>query len=97
MLGTTAQIISEEIFDCSTVNKFFGGIPVVLLVGDDYQLPGQEEGALTALSRVGGSRRTQKGWQVFLHWCAVNVFQLQNVSVTLSKGLKRCLTVSELG
>jgi hypothetical protein len=78
MLGTTAQVISEVIFDGSTANEFFGGIPVVLLVGDDYQLPGQEEGALTALSRVGGSRMTQKGRQVFLR-CAENVFQLQNI------------------
>jgi PIF1-like helicase len=78
MLGTTAQIISEVIFDGSTANEFFGGIPVVLLVGDDYQLPGQEEGALTALSRVGGSRMTQKGRQVFLR-CAENVFQLQSI------------------
>jgi hypothetical protein len=80
MLGTTAQIISEVIFDGSTTNKFYGGIPVVLLVGDDYQLPGQEEGALTALSRVGGSRMTQKGRQVFLR-CAENVFQLQSIQL----------------
>jgi hypothetical protein len=78
MLSTTAQIISEVIFNGSTAYEFFGGIPVVLLVGDDYQLPGQEEGALTALSRVGGSRMTQKGWQVFLR-CAENVFQLQSI------------------
>jgi energy-coupling factor transporter ATP-binding protein EcfA2 len=78
MLGTTAQIISEVIFDGGTAKEFFGGIPIVLLVGDDYQIPGQQEGALTALSRVGGSRMTQKGRQVFLR-CAENVFQLQSI------------------
>jgi energy-coupling factor transporter ATP-binding protein EcfA2 len=75
-LGITAQTVSETIFSGSMSNHVFGGIPVVILAGDDYQLPGTEEGALHAKARVGGSRMTQKGRSIFLR-CAENVLLLQ--------------------
>lgn len=76
LLGTTAQIVSETIFNGSKSNELFGKIPVVVLAGDDYQLPGREEGGIQALSKTGSSKMTQKGRTVFCR-CAEKVLQLQ--------------------
>ena len=76
LLGTTAQIISETIFHGANSNDLFGGLPVLILVGDDYQLPGISEGAFHALQSIKGSKMTQKGRQIFLE-CSGTVFQLK--------------------
>jgi PIF1-like helicase len=74
LLGSTSQILSETIFHGSKRHDLFGGIPVLLLAGDDYQLLGMHEGALHS----GGLRMTRKGQSAFLR-CAENVLQLKQI------------------
>jgi len=76
-LGTVECQIAETIFGGGFMSdESFGGLPVVLLVGDDYQLPGTQEGAFYALLRKGGSGMTRKGRQVLLE-CADFVMELE--------------------
>ena len=44
-IGTTSQIISETAFNGRFQGCDFGAIPVVVLFGDDYQLPSTADGA----------------------------------------------------
>jgi hypothetical protein len=53
----------------------FGGIPVVILAGDDYQLASQFQGAIKSISRNDGGKMTEKGRQCF-RGCAQTVFEL---------------------
>ena len=46
--GTSAQMIRETIFDASRMNETWGGLPVLVLVGDDYQLPAIGDGVISA-------------------------------------------------
>lgn len=79
LLGTTAQIIKETIFSGCNSNEMLGGLPVLILAGDDYQLPGIAEGAFNVLKKVGGpSKMTNKGREVFKE-CAKNVFELKTI------------------
>ena len=75
-LGTAEQQISETIFGGGFMSEeSFGGLPIVLLVGDDYQLPGTNEGAFEALEKKGGSKMTQRGRSALLE-CASQVMDL---------------------
>lgn len=78
LLGNTSQIISETIFEGCNIDELLGGIPVLILAGDDHQLPGITEGGIEALTRIGGTKMTQKGRQVFTK-CAETVFQLSTL------------------
>jgi hypothetical protein len=78
LLGSTSQIISETIFSGCNIDELVGGIPVLILAGDDHQLPGMTEGGIEALSRYGGSKMTQKGREVF-RTCANTVFKLSTL------------------
>jgi PIF1-like helicase len=78
LLGSTSQILSETIFHGSKRHELFGGIPILLLAGDDYQLPGMHEGALQALHSRGGSPMTRKGRSIYLR-CSENVLQLKQI------------------
>ena len=54
-LGTTERMIAETIYGGgNSSDRSFGGLPIVILFGDDYQLPGGEEGGLAALFNRGG-------------------------------------------
>lgn len=77
LLGTSAQIVGETIFDggMQHVTESFGALPVVVIAGDDYQLASFHQGALEALVRRDGGKMTEKGRQVFRE-CAQTVFQL---------------------
>ena len=75
LLGSTSQIISETIFDGTNIDDLWGGLPVLILAGDDYQLPGTSEGAFHALQGLSGSKMTQRGRDVFLQ-CSKVVFKL---------------------
>ena len=56
-LGTAEDMISSTIFEGGHINsKSWGGLPIVILVGDDYQLPGVGDGAFTALYSRYGSK-----------------------------------------
>lgn len=67
VLGTAERKLAETIFggghnrDCS-----WGGLPIVIIVGDDYQLPGIGEGPLTALFSRYGSKMVFNGRKVLL-------------------------------
>lgn len=76
VLGSTAQIISETIFDACNIDDLLGGLPVIILTGDDYQLPGMSEGSFQVLTNTGGSKMTMKGRQL-LRDCSKNVIQLK--------------------
>ena len=66
LLGTTEQRVTETIYSGRGLPQHsWGGIPVVILAGDDYQLPGIQEGAFHVLQRVDGSKMTQRGRQLF--------------------------------
>jgi len=66
LLGTTEQKVSETIFNGFLNDMSWGGLPILVLVGDDYQLPGIGEGSLDALYSLSPSKMTQRGRNVFL-------------------------------
>lgn len=78
LFGSTAQILSETIFQGGISQQIIGALPVLVLVGDDYQLPSMSEGALDVLFRAFGSKMTQKGRQLFKD-CATTVFKLSTI------------------
>jgi hypothetical protein len=79
LLGTTNQIMSETIYNAAntTIPESFGGLPVVVLCGDDMQLAGMGEGAFDALTSTKHGKMTQEGRATFLE-CAETVFELKS-------------------
>ena len=78
LLGTAETLIAETLHNGGHhCHESWGGLPIVILVGDDYQLPGIGEGALTALFSRYGSKMTFKGRQALLE-CADYVFNLKS-------------------
>ena len=77
MFGTTSQIITETAYQGGMMQSglSFGGIPCVIIAGDDAQLGGMKQGAIECLARTDGGKMTEKGRQCFKE-CAENVFQL---------------------
>jgi PIF1-like helicase len=76
LLGTAESMASETMHGgCYHQDESWGGVPVVIMVGDDYQLPGIGEGAFTALYNRYGSKMTYKGRRCLLE-CADFVMQL---------------------
>jgi PIF1-like helicase len=78
LLGNSAQVLSETVYDGCNILDEFGGIPVVILAGDDHQLPGMSEGGIEALTRYGGTKMTQKGREIFRQ-CSGTVFELSTI------------------
>lgn len=76
ILGTAEQKLSETIYNGFLKNQQWGGLPIFILVGDDYQLPSIEEGAFTALLKTGGNKMVQKGRMIWKE-CGKNVYDLQ--------------------
>ena len=76
-LGTVECQIAETIFGGGPLSgEMFGGLPIVILVGDDYQLPGASEGAFQARSPSKiGTKMVQRGRAVFKA-CAEQVVEL---------------------
>lgn len=79
LLGTTNQIVSETIYNgaMATIPESFGGLPAIVLCGDDMQLAGMGEGAFDALTSTKHGKMTQKGRSTFLE-CAETVFELKS-------------------
>lgn len=76
-LGTTNRLISETIFGGGPFSdESWGGLPIVILLGDDYQLPGVGEGALRVFDSVSTAPMTLLGKQSFLE-CAKTVMTLK--------------------
>ena len=78
ILGTAEQMISETIHGGGHLrSESWGGLPIVILVGDDYQLQGMGEGAFQALYSRNSSKITVKGRQAFLE-CSELVMELKS-------------------
>ena len=76
-IGTTSQMIAETIYGGGPFKDAdFGGLPVVVLFGDDYQLPATIEGALQCLNPPKNmGKMTTKGRHTML-LCAGKVMEL---------------------
>lgn len=67
ILGTVERKTAETIYEGGhNRDQSWGGLPIVVIVGDDYQLPGIGEGPLTALFSRYGSKMTYNGRKVLL-------------------------------
>jgi len=78
ILGTAEQMVSETIHGGGHLrNESWGGLPIVVLVGDDYQLPGFGEGAFSALYSRNSSKMTNKGRSALLK-CTEVVMELKS-------------------
>ena len=81
-IGTAARQIAESIFEggplCEeSIGGLWGGLPVVILAGDDYQLPSMEEGATKILNyQEAKNKMTALGRRVFLE-CSEHVMDLK--------------------
>lgn len=76
ILGTAESYISETIHGGGHhSSQSWGGLPILIIAGDDYQLPGIGEGPLTALFSRAGGKMTCIGRSTFLD-CAQNVMEL---------------------
>ena len=77
-LGTVEQHVKETIYGGGHINKEWGGVPVLILAGDDYQLPVvKREGAFDALESCKGGPMTQLG-RLSFRKCAERVYELNN-------------------
>jgi len=77
-LGTAERMMGETIHGGGLLDHLsFGGLPILILVGDDYQLPATGGGAATQALFGGGreSKMQRGGRKVFLD-CAKHVFEL---------------------
>lgn len=78
LLGTAEAMASETMHGgCYHQSDSWGGLPIVIMVGDDYQLPGIGEGPFTALLNRYGSKMTYNGRMKLLE-CADFVMQLES-------------------
>lgn len=77
IMGTCEQMISETIFEGGRLRAdSFGGLPIVVLFGDDYQLPSTDIGALHCLSYSGSEQNmTAIGRDEFIQ-CSRHVIEL---------------------
>ena len=76
VMGTAESYLSETIFGGGHYRDHsWGGLPILVIAGDDYQLPGIGEGPLTALFSRAGSKMTQIGRSALLE-CAECVMDL---------------------
>lgn len=74
VFGTACQMTSETIFEGHNSSTAWGGLPILILVGDDYQLPPIEKGALYLDSHRKNKMQT-RGDQEFLE-CSRQVYEL---------------------
>ena len=85
LLGISEQMMSETIFDGSISHESWGKLPVLILVGDDYQLPAVGEGAFKVLDpESGGKSRSKLSGDFVFKECATCV-----MSLTTSKRIQK--------
>ena len=87
--GVTEQMLSETIHNGSLDNYDWGHLPVLILVGDDYQLPSITKGAFDSFDQTTGSKVTIQGAQL-LRGAADTV-----MSLTVSKRIKKKQTMDK--
>ena len=79
LLGTAETMISETALGGGHLTSdSWGGIPVVVLVGDDFQLQGTQEGAIQCRLRGDKGAMTRAGRAAFIE-CAQTVYDLQKI------------------
>ena len=61
--GVTEQMMSETLFNGSLSHHDWGHIPVLIFVGDDYQLPSITTGAFDCFEKKGGNKTVTNGRQ----------------------------------
>ena len=73
LLGTMEDYCRQAAFKGTKRNQSWGGLPIVILVGDDYQLPSIDQGAFYCLEKRTKRQRTkaeelyvQNGMNLFL-------------------------------
>ena len=78
-LGTVERVMSETIHNGGHLEHMsFGGLPILILVGDDYQLPATSSGATDVLTcKIDKTTMLGRGRQIFLD-CANHVVQMTN-------------------
>ena len=75
-LGNLEQRLKETIFQGQGFEDVqFGGLPILVLAGDDYQLPSVEQGCIQCRERIDGGKAEERGRSVF-RTCAETVFKL---------------------
>ena len=85
---------SQTVYKGSNSNKFWGNVPIVIFIGDDYQLPSVSKGALCACAPniTFNTPEEHIGRSIFLNMgkkvLALNSSKRQSTSETL---LHRCL------
>lgn len=76
-LGVTEQVITETIYGNGPLrNESWGSLPILILVGDDYQLPSISEGCLNALHLKVRSKMAHLGRETTMS-CAEYVMELK--------------------
>jgi len=61
-IGTAQQMIAETIYNGGPLpNEDWGGLPILIFAGDDFQLPGCKEGSLSALECRARKKMAHKG------------------------------------
>ena len=76
-LGTTNRMIAETIYGGGPFpNESWGGLPIVILFGDDYQLPSLTEGAFSVFDPKSVGPMVRLGRESFLE-CANCVMSLK--------------------
>ena len=78
LVGSAAQMTAETLYGGFNKTVSWGGLPVVVIVGDDSQLPSIDKGALSILSddvKANPKRMETKGEAIFLE-LAGKVFEL---------------------
>lgn len=77
LLGTAEQKMRETAFDGNLSHLSWGNVPIIVLVGDDYQLPGVDEGPLDVLFSKKSGKMLENGRSV-LKECASFVMSLKS-------------------
>lgn len=76
-LGTVEQLSREGLYSGHNIHEPWGGIPVVVLVGDDYQLPSVQPGSFSIFDNSAKRNKMQrKGEQAFYEF-SNDVFELK--------------------
>ena len=87
-LGTVEAMMSETIYRGGLLDRLsFGGLPVLILVGDDYQLPSSSGGATDVLETTPATKIAMNGRKIFRD-CAEHVIELLSSKRINTKKLK---------
>ena len=76
LLGTASQLTAETIFDGHNAQHDWGGLPVLVLVGDDYQLPSVGPGAFSIFDISKKKNSMQKKGELCFQALANDVYEL---------------------